>query len=908
MGNLSALLFTCLSYLLPLLSPTLRRNSTALWLAWASLTLRHAVAIVNAFVTPILASWGDIYRFHNIGAGISDEPQNFGMLLRVVYKAFGTSFWLGEEVSIIAFSLCIALFAEISRQLNVQNKLAPCMALFALLPSPMIHTSVILREPLQMLGFLGMTCALFSLREKPRGASFALLVLALATLVFMHQGLVVYVAAVMGLALPWALQGLKGSDRGSLQGLLLLGSLLFAPMVLPKFISAFESESHVAHAITQGKLLEYTASYRVEVREARSDYGIELQTDSVFSFAATATVAIAMFFIAPLPWQASSALDYYAFGEVCLRIMLFYGSYKAIQQARGEPRARLLCLMALCLSLDVLWALGTTNWGTSLRHHVVAYGGFVLLGVPYLANFTLDPQLAALQRRREENRRRAGTSAIQNDPPELRTLLLLARANFRPFLVLCTVLGLLIFWRTRPESSPATQSVAPYISRASLLLPAGARFSFNSIIASTGRSDLDFWLANEVLFEKLMAKQQVYRKLEKALQPKYPDLVSLAATVQVLPVRLYYYEETFDTQEEVVINPFLAGLQSVGQSNTIERDYAQIYLDEVKALGRYRVSRIIVQAGANRPEDSKILASYMVSVLQKELVEVAVRKARARRKMVERYMKLGARKIAASNRRLQQSKGIDPAHFFQQLQERQELESHCRRLRQEITSLRVSLKLESPTQVESPITDELEKLRQAYHQSSLLFLPDSQTLRQLGQRMASIQKLLTQDTANRQAAFQLPQLASLKAKEQLLSESENRLDALRRVLPSQKVQRTTAQIFREIEAWETEQMQWEEQLLEVRIEERLCQGDGTAVLLQSPLAGIRARQGTQKFRTRYAKTLKYLPFAPLLAGLALALIHIIKTSNRLTLRVESMLDAPVLAELQGLPHRSKFDS
>ena len=103
---------------------------------------------------------------------------------------------------------------------------------------------------------------------------------------------------------------------------MLLGTLLSAPLVLPKFISAFESESHVAHAITHGKLLEYTASYRVEVREARSDYGIEIETDSIFSFTATTTLAVVMFLLAPLPWQASNALDYYAFGEVYLRLLL----------------------------------------------------------------------------------------------------------------------------------------------------------------------------------------------------------------------------------------------------------------------------------------------------------------------------------------------------------------------------------------------------------------------------------------------------------------------------------------------------------------------------------------------------------------------------------------------------------
>ena len=276
--------------------------------------------------------------------------------------------------------------------------------------------------------------------------------------------------------------------------------------------------------------------------------------------------------------------------------------------------------------------------------------------------------------------------------------------------------------------------------------------------------------------------------------------------------------------------------------------------------------------------------------------------------MVQQYLKAGARKIHASQQSLRRSRGIDPSYLAEKLEQRQQLESQCRRLRQEIKALQIGLKSEAPPELESPIAEETEKLRQAYQRATLLFTDTNGTVRQLKQRLRLVQNLLNLDLSSRRAALQFPQRARLQAKQKSLAESEDRLLALNRQMPSPKSQRTTAQIFREIEAWETEQLQWEEQLLQARIEERLCKGDGTAVLLQSPALGVRSRQTTQEFTERYAKTLKYLPLAPLLAILALAIFQFIKNSGRLTSKVESMLDAPVLAEFPVLSRRSKGES
>lgn len=400
MGNFSALLFVLVSYFVPALSPAIRHNRSLLHTCWFTLTFRHFLAFMNAFVTPLSTSWGDLYRFHNIGAGISSESQPYGEFLRVIYKIFGVSFWLGEEASVLTFSFCLILFVELARMLEAERGLGLGILLFGLMPSPAIHCSVTFRESYQVLGFLGSALALFRLRSKITGRDAALFVFSAGIVVFMHHGLVVWVVALFALGLPWALQG-----RGQGGTLLALVLVVAGPLSLPKLMNALQNDSAASRAYYQGRFLEYAMEYRTHIVEARSDYGLTIETDSIPTFVVTAGLVVAMYFLAPLPWQISSPMDYYAFLEVVVRAALLFGALQLLARSKGEVRQRRLVLLWMALGLELLFSIGTTNWGTSLRHHVVAYGAFVLLGISYFGGITLDPELDGLLRRRERRKR-----------------------------------------------------------------------------------------------------------------------------------------------------------------------------------------------------------------------------------------------------------------------------------------------------------------------------------------------------------------------------------------------------------------------------------------------------------------------------------------------------------------------
>jgi hypothetical protein len=99
--------------------------------------------------------------------------------------------------------------------------------------------------------------------------------------------------------------------------------------------------------------------------------------------------------LAPFPWQIGSPLDIEAMLEGWVRLALLVTSWRAWRLSVGEARSRIGFLFCLFVAMEFLWALGTVNWGTAVRHHILAYGLLALTGGPGLLLF-LDKARRAL--------------------------------------------------------------------------------------------------------------------------------------------------------------------------------------------------------------------------------------------------------------------------------------------------------------------------------------------------------------------------------------------------------------------------------------------------------------------------------------------------------------------------------
>jgi len=320
--------------------------------------------------------------------------------LNALYKCLGNSFWLGEEASVLAYCVTVLFFVEIAVLLKVDHRLTECMVLFGFMLSPAIHCSVTLRESFQALGFLGTLYSILKMRDGADYRPLLTLVCSLGILVVNHQSLVVFAAGLVGIGVPWALRRSNSTWSSLVVILMLCASTLIPSLVAEKF----GESSATARAIQDGRILDYAASYRDNVEEARSSYGVKISSENIPEFAATSSLAVAMYYLAPLPWQVTSPIDLIAFLDVLVRIALIYGCIMEISASRGEPRHRRVFVFVSALTIESMWSLGTNNWGTAMRHHVVAFSAFVLVGLPYYKSLNLDPDLASLMRRRDRRK------------------------------------------------------------------------------------------------------------------------------------------------------------------------------------------------------------------------------------------------------------------------------------------------------------------------------------------------------------------------------------------------------------------------------------------------------------------------------------------------------------------------
>ena len=67
-----------------------------------------------------------------------------------------------------------------------------------------------------------------------------------------------------------------------------------------------------------------------------------------------------------------------------MRMILIYFSVKQWRKAYGSQRRLLGLMLILYFSMTFMWALGTTNYGTGIRHHMLSWWIIVIVGLPPL--------------------------------------------------------------------------------------------------------------------------------------------------------------------------------------------------------------------------------------------------------------------------------------------------------------------------------------------------------------------------------------------------------------------------------------------------------------------------------------------------------------------------------------------
>ena len=118
--------------------------------------------------------------------------------------------------------------------------------------------------------------------------------------------------------------------------------------------------------------------------EARAQYQFSVQDiDGMLDFLIFLPISLFQYLFEPMPWKISSLVDIILLIENLIRGILIFFALKALFSKSTPMRRVLFILIILYFFMELIWSLGTTNWGTASRHHVPIFGVLLIIGIAF---------------------------------------------------------------------------------------------------------------------------------------------------------------------------------------------------------------------------------------------------------------------------------------------------------------------------------------------------------------------------------------------------------------------------------------------------------------------------------------------------------------------------------------------
>jgi hypothetical protein len=390
---IAALLFAGITFLINLTFKPFRENRQILLAVSLTVFAHQTVVFADLFATGLFAFLPDAATLHEQAIALKQsegyqilnlllkrDHEFYQQLLATLYRWGEPHVFLGRELSVLAFSLSNCVFYRLIEQCGQVQWAAELLLLYGLLPSGLMHGSLTLRESFQGLALLILSYQLMKFRIRHDLRQGALLLLAIWFLAIWHKGLLLFSTGI----LIWLLwqhfggiikTGLKKnwSSRDMVR-VVIIFFLLLSLYPLVQLIDAIITK------ITVDGI--WWNAY--EAARSRAFYGMGIRTDSLFGRVVTLPLALIYYWLAPMPWQITKWFDLYALLENSWRLVLLGCSFYALKMAGVAQKRNQAILLGTYFGVELIWAIGTLNWGTAMRHHLPAYGLVLLAGYPTL--------------------------------------------------------------------------------------------------------------------------------------------------------------------------------------------------------------------------------------------------------------------------------------------------------------------------------------------------------------------------------------------------------------------------------------------------------------------------------------------------------------------------------------------
>lgn len=382
------------------------RNVTLL--LWIGIYLRMCVAAWNGFIAPSFGAGGDALTFNmvavihsynldidklGLGSNSIYYPLKIGWMypyiLGIFYKIITPSLFLGCFLSVMAWGASAVIFVRIMQLLsfNMKNQFK-AMLIYVLLPSSILHTSVTLREPYQLL-FVNL--AIYSFLKIYMNKSLFYLLVFLCTVLCMsilHGVLLVFGVFIVAVTLfMLSFRSYKSAKFLSIIKLMIVFPLIV--YVITYGLDSFNVYSYGNYAagsnMSWHAILESFQNGLISIGGgARSNYKSSVVLNSGVDLMYFVPVGLFKYLFEPMPWRIKNMFDIFVMLENILRAWLLWRAWIWFRSVSVQGKWPVLIVFISCLLLEVLWSLGTVNWGNAVRHHIPSTGLLLIVAFAYM--------------------------------------------------------------------------------------------------------------------------------------------------------------------------------------------------------------------------------------------------------------------------------------------------------------------------------------------------------------------------------------------------------------------------------------------------------------------------------------------------------------------------------------------
>ncbi len=349
--------------------------------------LRFLVAIWNGFFGPSIGADGDALVFHDVAlyvsnSGVFEAKYNIGWVYSIflgsVYYLTLNSIFIGSLLSCFAWLVSAVMLNKSIQLLGIhQTYRNRALLFYAIIPSSILFTSITLREVYQLLFVNTLIYSSLMILIKKNSKFWFLLAFSAVFLGLLHFGLVLY--ALLVAVLTFYFTSIRQERIFSLELIIFyipaLAILSYGALSIFTAIVPFDFTDGIAAAVE---------SYQMGHNESRAMYVYKPEINGLFDLFLFMPVSLLQYLLEPMPWRISTALDMALFIENIFRCIFIFYAIRAFFNVKQYLKTPLVFLILTFLAIEMLWALGTVNWGSAVRHHIPGMGILMIIGICFL--------------------------------------------------------------------------------------------------------------------------------------------------------------------------------------------------------------------------------------------------------------------------------------------------------------------------------------------------------------------------------------------------------------------------------------------------------------------------------------------------------------------------------------------